>query len=156
MRDACLPNGNLQFSSCMTQKPSLAKKKIVHWTSYDLHKRANAAFLMGTYLQIYHEKSPEEAARLIQHGPAFVTFRLALHNAGMPSVAEAVLNICSYVANHFPDKVSNVIIVLAVLLQGCISTVPDIPAYSWPLLLSSFKGGQNYLCACAPLTWLHF
>lgn len=79
MRDACLPNGDLLFPSCLAQKPSLAKKKIVHWTSYDLHKRANAAFLMGTYLLIYHEKSPEEAAKLVQHGPAFVTFRLALH-----------------------------------------------------------------------------
>ena len=57
------------------KKPSLAKKKIVHWTSLDLHKRANPAFLMGTYLLIYQDKSPEEAAKLVQHGPTFLTFR---------------------------------------------------------------------------------
>ena len=82
-RGACLPRGNPLCPSCITQKPSLAKKKIVHWTSYDLHKRANAAFLMGAYLLIYHDKSPEEAARLVQHGPVFVTFRLAVQAAGM-------------------------------------------------------------------------
>lgn len=38
---------------------------------------------MGAYLLIYHDKSPEEAARLVRHGPVFVTFRLAVQAAGM-------------------------------------------------------------------------
>ena len=31
------------------QSFSLAKKKIVHYTSFDARKRANAAFLIGAY-----------------------------------------------------------------------------------------------------------
>ncbi len=31
------------------QSYSLSKKKIVHYTSYDSRKRANAAFLIGAY-----------------------------------------------------------------------------------------------------------
>ena len=40
---------------------TLAKKKIVHFTSVDPQKRANAAYMMAAYAVIYLEKTPEEA-----------------------------------------------------------------------------------------------
>jgi protein-tyrosine phosphatase len=56
---------------------SLAKKKIVHYTTLDSHKRANAAFLISAYSVIYLGKSPEEAFRPLVGGynPPFVPFR---------------------------------------------------------------------------------
>ncbi|KAF6032959.1 CDC14A [Bugula neritina] len=42
---------------------SLGKKKIVHYTSFDARKRANAAFLVGAYSVLYLKKTPEEAYR---------------------------------------------------------------------------------------------
>ena len=40
---------------------TLSKKKIVHYTTIDAHKRANAAYLIASYAVIYLEKTPEEA-----------------------------------------------------------------------------------------------
>ena len=56
---------------------TLAKKKIVHYTSLDPHKRANAAYLIASYAVIYLDKSPEEAFQPLQGGlnPPFVPFR---------------------------------------------------------------------------------
>ena len=56
---------------------TLAKKKIVHYTSLDPHKRANAAYLIASYAVIYLDKSPEEAYMPLQGGlnPPFVPFR---------------------------------------------------------------------------------
>ncbi|XP_074641647.1 dual specificity protein phosphatase CDC14C-like isoform X3 [Tubulanus polymorphus] len=56
---------------------SLAKKKIVHYTSYDARKRANAAFLIASYAIIFLKKTPEEAYRPLVAGnnPAFLPFR---------------------------------------------------------------------------------
>jgi len=56
---------------------SLAKKKIVHYTTLDSHKRANAAFLISAYSVIYLGKSPEEAFKPLVGGynPPFVPFR---------------------------------------------------------------------------------
>ena len=56
---------------------SLAKKKIVHYTTLDSHKRANAAFLVSAYSVIYLGKSPEEAFKPLVGGynPPFVPFR---------------------------------------------------------------------------------
>lgn len=56
---------------------SLSKKRIVHYTSYDSTKRANAAYLIGCYIIIYHRKTPEEAFRpLASHqNPPFLPFR---------------------------------------------------------------------------------
>jgi len=56
---------------------SLAKKKIVHYTTLDSHKRANAAFLISAYSVIYLDKSPEEAFKPLVGGfnPPFVPFR---------------------------------------------------------------------------------
>lgn len=56
---------------------TLAKKKIVHYTTMDAHKRANAAYLIASYAVIYLDKSPEEAFRPLQGGlnPPFMAFR---------------------------------------------------------------------------------
>lgn len=42
---------------------SLSKKKIVHYTTLDAHKRANAAYLIASYAVIFLDKTPEEAFR---------------------------------------------------------------------------------------------
>ncbi|XP_068093695.1 dual specificity protein phosphatase CDC14B-like isoform X3 [Hyperolius riggenbachi] len=44
---------------------SLMKKKIVHYTSFDPKKQANAAFLMGSYAIVYLNKHPEEIYRIL-------------------------------------------------------------------------------------------
>jgi cell division cycle 14 len=56
---------------------SLAKKKIVHYTTMDAQKRVNAAFLIASYVIIYLKKTPEEAYRPLVGGtnPPFVPFR---------------------------------------------------------------------------------
>uniref|UniRef100_A0A8C8VE37 Cell division cycle 14A n=1 Tax=Pelusios castaneus TaxID=367368 RepID=A0A8C8VE37_9SAUR len=56
---------------------SLSRKKIVHYTSFDQRKRANAAFLIGSYAVIYLKKSPEEAYRALLSGsnPPYLPFR---------------------------------------------------------------------------------
>ncbi|XP_046353487.1 dual specificity protein phosphatase CDC14AB-like isoform X1 [Haliotis cracherodii] len=62
---------------------SLAKKKIVHYTSFDARKRANAAFLIASYAIIYLKKTPEEAYRPLVAGsnPPFLPFRDASFGA---------------------------------------------------------------------------
>ncbi|XP_077133533.1 dual specificity protein phosphatase CDC14A isoform X1 [Ranitomeya variabilis] len=56
---------------------SLSRKKIVHYTSHDQRKRANAAFLIGAYAVIYLKKTPEEAYRALLSGssPHYLPFR---------------------------------------------------------------------------------
>ncbi|XP_069692889.1 dual specificity protein phosphatase CDC14C-like isoform X1 [Periplaneta americana] len=56
---------------------SLAKKKIVHYTTMDAQKRVNAAFLIASYVIIYLKKTPEEAYRPLIGGtnPPFLPFR---------------------------------------------------------------------------------
>ncbi|XP_050818318.1 dual specificity protein phosphatase CDC14A isoform X3 [Gopherus flavomarginatus] len=56
---------------------SLSRKKIVHYTSFDQRKRANAAFLIGSYAVIYLKKTPEEAYRALLSGsnPPYLPFR---------------------------------------------------------------------------------
>ncbi|CAH1775565.1 unnamed protein product [Owenia fusiformis] len=62
---------------------SLAKKKIVHYTSFDARKRANAATLIACYAIIYLKKTPEEAYRPLVAGsnPPFLPFRDASFGA---------------------------------------------------------------------------
>ncbi|ELT93207.1 hypothetical protein CAPTEDRAFT_183824 [Capitella teleta] len=62
---------------------SLAKKKIIHYTSHESRKRANAAFLIGSYAIIYLKKTPEEAYRPLVAGsnPPFLPFRDASFGA---------------------------------------------------------------------------
>uniref|UniRef100_H2Z9U7 Uncharacterized protein n=1 Tax=Ciona savignyi TaxID=51511 RepID=H2Z9U7_CIOSA len=56
---------------------SLAKKKIVHYTSFDARKRANAAFLVGAYQIIHLKRTPEEAYRPLVSGnsPPYLPYR---------------------------------------------------------------------------------
>lgn len=60
---------------------SLAKKKIVHYTTLDPQKRANAAFLIASYSIIYLKKTPEEAYKPLIGGnsPPFCPFRDAAY-----------------------------------------------------------------------------
>jgi cell division cycle 14 len=53
------------------------KKKIVHFTSTDSKKRANAAYLIGSYCIIYLKSSPEDVYNklLDNNGPHFLPFR---------------------------------------------------------------------------------
>ncbi|XP_071952211.1 dual specificity protein phosphatase CDC14A-like isoform X2 [Antedon mediterranea] len=62
---------------------SLAKKKIVHYTSLDAQKRANSAYLIGSYAVIYLKKTPEDAYRALVGGtnPPFLPFRDASYGA---------------------------------------------------------------------------
>ncbi|EDV23417.1 uncharacterized protein TRIADDRAFT_27920 [Trichoplax adhaerens] len=59
------------------KSPTLAKKKIVHYTSYDSKKRANAAFLIAAYSVIGLRKSPDDAYHILTNGnkPPFLPFR---------------------------------------------------------------------------------
>jgi len=63
--------------------PSLHRKRIIHYTSSDPHKRVNAAFLVGGYSIIYMNKTPEEAYRCLlgPNAPPFVSFRDASFGA---------------------------------------------------------------------------
>ncbi|XP_019386567.1 PREDICTED: dual specificity protein phosphatase CDC14A isoform X2 [Crocodylus porosus] len=56
---------------------SLSRKKIVHYTSFDQRRRANAAFLIGAYAVIYLKKTPEETYRSLLSGsnPPYLPFR---------------------------------------------------------------------------------
>ncbi|KAM7014405.1 dual specificity protein phosphatase CDC14A isoform 1-T1 [Passerculus sandwichensis] len=56
---------------------SLSRKKIVYYTSFDQRKRANAAFLIGSYAVIYLKKTPEEAYRTLVSGsnPPYLPYR---------------------------------------------------------------------------------
>ncbi|XP_008404590.1 dual specificity protein phosphatase CDC14AB isoform X2 [Poecilia reticulata] len=47
---------------------TLTRKRIVHYTSFDQRKRANAAVLIGGYAVIYLKKTPEEAFRALISG----------------------------------------------------------------------------------------
>ena len=49
-----------------TRSYTLAKKKIVHYTTLDSHKRANAAYLIASYAVIYLDKTPAEAISPLQ------------------------------------------------------------------------------------------
>ncbi|KAM4556677.1 dual specificity protein phosphatase CDC14AB-like [Fundulus diaphanus] len=56
---------------------TMSRKKLVHYTSYDQKKRANAAFLIGAYAVIYLKRSPDEAYRTLISGnnTAYLPFR---------------------------------------------------------------------------------
>ncbi|KAM8838129.1 dual specificity protein phosphatase CDC14AB-like isoform 2-T2 [Synchiropus picturatus] len=56
---------------------TMSKKKLVHYTSHEPKKRANAAVLIGAYTIIYLKRSPDEAYRnLISGGnSSFLPFR---------------------------------------------------------------------------------
>eukprot|EP00118_Oscarella_pearsei_P000213 m.4439 g.4439 ORF g.4439 m.4439 type:complete len:502 (+) comp10733_c0_seq2:52-1557(+) len=47
---------------------ALAKKKIIHYTSFDSRKRSNAAYLIGAYAVIFLRRSPEDVFRTLTAG----------------------------------------------------------------------------------------
>ncbi|XP_026169576.1 dual specificity protein phosphatase CDC14AB-like [Mastacembelus armatus] len=59
---------------------TMSRKKLVHFSSYDQKKRANAAVLIGAYAVIYLKRSPEEAYRTLISGnnTAYLPFRDAV------------------------------------------------------------------------------
>ncbi|KAJ8383345.1 hypothetical protein AAFF_G00222050 [Aldrovandia affinis] len=59
---------------------SLSKKRIIHYTSFDHHKRSNAAVLIGAYSVIYLRKTPEEAYRALLSGSgvSYLPFSVSL------------------------------------------------------------------------------
>lgn len=67
---------------------TLARKKIVHYTTLDAKKRANAAFLIASYAVIYLEKTPEEAQKPLIGGlnPPFVPFRDASYGVAVYTI----------------------------------------------------------------------
>ncbi|XP_065125205.1 cell division cycle 14Aa [Paramisgurnus dabryanus] len=56
---------------------TLSRKRIIHYTSYDQRKRANAAFLIGAYAVIYLKRTPEEVYRALICGTnvSYLPFR---------------------------------------------------------------------------------
>ncbi|XP_051978042.1 dual specificity protein phosphatase CDC14AB isoform X1 [Xyrauchen texanus] len=56
---------------------TLTRKRIVHYTSFDQRKRANAAVLIGAFAVIYLKKTPEEAYRALISGSnaSYLPFR---------------------------------------------------------------------------------
>jgi len=52
-------------------------KKLVHYTSHDARKRANAAFLIGAFQVIHLNRSPEQAYRTLvtKNSPPYMPFR---------------------------------------------------------------------------------
>ncbi|XP_071346290.1 dual specificity protein phosphatase CDC14AB-like isoform X2 [Trachinotus anak] len=64
----------------------MSRKKLVHYTSYDQKKRANAAVLIGAYAVIYLKRSPEEAYRTLISG----------NNTGYLPFRDAAVGECSF------------------------------------------------------------
>ncbi|XP_056248048.1 dual specificity protein phosphatase CDC14AB-like [Seriola aureovittata] len=65
---------------------TMSRKKLVHYTSYDQKKRANAAVLIGSYAVIYLKRSPEEAYRTLISG----------NNTGYLPFRDAAVGECSF------------------------------------------------------------
>ncbi|XP_050925697.1 dual specificity protein phosphatase CDC14AB [Lates calcarifer] len=65
---------------------TMSRKKLVHYTSYDQKKRANAAVLIGVYAVIYLKRSPEEVYRTLISG----------NNTGYLPFRDAAVGECSF------------------------------------------------------------
>ncbi|XP_057181315.1 dual specificity protein phosphatase CDC14AB isoform X3 [Triplophysa rosa] len=85
-RYCCKLNKKLKLASCSSLMCScfgilksftLTRKRIVHYTSFDQRKRANAAVLIGAYAVIYLKKTPEETYRALISGSnaSYLPFR---------------------------------------------------------------------------------
>ncbi|XP_022525355.2 dual specificity protein phosphatase CDC14AB isoform X2 [Astyanax mexicanus] len=85
-RYCCKLNKKLKLARCsylmcsclgMLKSFTLTRKRIVHYTSFDQRKRANAAVLIGAYAVIYLKKTPEEAYRALISGSnaSYLPFR---------------------------------------------------------------------------------
>ncbi|XP_075249265.1 uncharacterized protein LOC142341866 isoform X2 [Convolutriloba macropyga] len=84
---------------------SLSKKKIVHYTSHDARKRANAAYLIGAYQIIYLKRTAEEAYRPLVSGnnPSFMPFRDAsmARSSYNLTVLDCLHSLSKALANNF-------------------------------------------------------
>ena len=87
-------NLSLLYRYCMKLRAKLdhhakTKKKIVHYTTMDSEKRANAAYLIASYAVLYLDMSPEEAFRPLQGGlnPAFLPFRDASYGVAVYTIS---------------------------------------------------------------------
>ncbi|XP_046682260.1 dual specificity protein phosphatase CDC14A-like isoform X2 [Homalodisca vitripennis] len=62
---------------------SVRKKKIIHYTTMDGHKRVNAAYLVGSYAIIYLKKPVDEVYKILLgvRNPPFLNFRDASYGA---------------------------------------------------------------------------
>ncbi|XP_069029408.1 dual specificity protein phosphatase CDC14AB-like [Embiotoca jacksoni] len=65
---------------------TMSRKKLVHYTSYDQKKRANAAVLIGAFAVIYLKRSPEEVYRTLISG----------NNTGYLPFRDAAAGECSF------------------------------------------------------------
>uniref|UniRef100_A0A668UDG2 Dual specificity/tyrosine protein phosphatase N-terminal domain-containing protein n=1 Tax=Oreochromis aureus TaxID=47969 RepID=A0A668UDG2_OREAU len=65
---------------------TMSRKRLVHYTSYDQKKRANAAVLIGAYAVIYLKRSPEDAYRTLITG----------NNTGYMPFRDAAVGECSF------------------------------------------------------------
>uniref|UniRef100_A0AAR2KM55 protein-tyrosine-phosphatase n=1 Tax=Pygocentrus nattereri TaxID=42514 RepID=A0AAR2KM55_PYGNA len=85
-RYCCKLNKKLKLARCsylmcscfgLLKSFTLTRKRIVHYTSFDQRKRANAAVLIGAYAVIYLKKTPEEAYRALISGSnaSYLPFR---------------------------------------------------------------------------------
>ncbi|XP_059425339.1 dual specificity protein phosphatase CDC14AB isoform X3 [Carassius carassius] len=85
-RYCCKLNKKLKLARCSSLMCScfgilksftLTRKRIVHYTSFDQRKRANAAVLIGAYAVIYLKKTPEDAYRALISGSnaSYLPFR---------------------------------------------------------------------------------
>lgn len=75
----------VRFCEILQEKfitPATATKKICLYSSMDVDKRANAAFLMCAYMMLVHKKSPEESFfPLMGQGIPFAPYRDAGYGA---------------------------------------------------------------------------
>ncbi|CAB4056089.1 CDC14 [Lepeophtheirus salmonis] len=102
-----------RYSALLNRKltsPSLVGKKIVHYTTRDAAKRANAAYLIGSYAVIYLNKTAQEAYRPLVGGlsPQYMPFRDASY--GPPVYTISIMDCLNAVSKakeagflHFSD-----------------------------------------------------
>nr|XP_024656106.1 dual specificity protein phosphatase CDC14AB-like isoform X1 [Maylandia zebra] len=65
---------------------TMSRKSLVHYTSYDQKKRANAAVLIGAYAVMYLKRSPEDAYRTL----------IAGNSTGYMPFRDAAVGECSF------------------------------------------------------------
>ncbi|CAL8251805.1 unnamed protein product [Merluccius merluccius] len=86
---------------------TLTRKRIVHYTTFDQRKRANAAVLIGCYAVIHLKKTPEEAYRALTSGTN--AFYLPFRDASLVNctynltVLDCLQGVCKALQHNFFD-----------------------------------------------------
>ncbi|KAJ3599038.1 hypothetical protein NHX12_033001 [Muraenolepis orangiensis] len=86
---------------------TLTRKRIVHYTTFDQRKRANAAVLIGCFAVIYLKKTPEEAYRALISGTN--AFYLPFRDASLVNcsfnltVLHCLQGVCKALQHNFFD-----------------------------------------------------